>query len=724
MNVEVLVDKLPKFDINEISFDEITYEPENLLLMGEGGRGKVYAIEDEPDKVFKYQMPIEYPPQGKCSQEGYDITHPFTTYESIYPENRNIITMPAIVSEGLIGGMINKLLNLKYTVNFLRTYDIGYLPDVATSFLTLEKLWVGIENIIHTEDDFLLLLFQFLHAIMVAQEMVSLTHYDIHPGNLLYSPTDSEYIRYPLINKTLNVKSGGFVLKIADFGLAVAKYNSTFVNPYPYNCIQRTYAVFNPQYDILAFWGALLVDTPSPFLKNNPFVNKVRRMNRELLIRLLKIFFNPPENLIDYDEIRKWVTSTYFSVNVPTRPRWRPKDLDWVKYFRMKNVHYLLDNISTILEERGLATTRQVEGTIIRLTPLPRYILNQIAPEVSYFTAQAPTVDSEILPGIRLRSFNVKSIGHVKYYNLVPSKKESQQCRDSGTNEVERTQYVSEVIINLQKAMANGYRFNLDCCRVSLLDYMSLNKLDGVAINGGFFDINKTYLPNANFKNRRLTKNSVQIPKIYYKFFGMYNIDEKGHIHLGHISEERMKSQQFEACGPLLVYNGKVEITEEIINTVHKNTLAFQCAIPTVAGNKKKLLTLDESSANSCNRPSELAPDMKIPNCDAITGGELSHAGNPNPRSMILSRVSSQGENQIVFVVVEGRNDRGDGMDLVELARFAVERYRADRCISLDGGSSSNIIVKIPGNPTYYVVNEKKQTKYPVGSIISFTKKE
>lgn len=724
MNVDALVDQLPKFDVKEISFDEIPYDSENLTLLGEGGRGKVYAIEGEPNKVFKYQTPIEYPPKGKCTQDGYDITHPFTVYESTYPENRHIMTLPAIVSEGLIGGMLNKLLDYKYTINFLRTYELGYLPDPATSFLTLEKVQTDIDQMVRNDNDFLLLLFQFLHGIMVAQEMISFTHYDSHPGNLLYIPTNLEYIKYPLVNKSVTIRTRGFILKIADYGSAVGKYRSTFVNPFPYNCIQRTYAVFNPQYDILAFWGSLLVDSPSPFLQNNMLVKKARNLDRDLLIRLFRIFFNPPGDLTEFDQIKDWITSTYFSVNIQARPRWRPRDLDWVKYFKIKSVHYLLDDLATLLQERGLATEEEVGGSTIKLNRLPRYVLDQIAPEISYFTAQQPSVDSEVLPGIRLRSFSVKSLGEVKYYNLVPSKKETQQCRNNpGSNMVEKTQYISEVIINLDTAMANGYRFNLECCRVSLLDYMTLNKLEGVAINGGFFDINKSYLPTALFKNRHLSKNSVQIPNIYLRFFGMYNIDEKGLIHLGRIEPERLKSAQFEACGPLLVYDGKVMITEEVINIIYKNKLPFQCSIPTVPGNKNKFLTLNEASANFCNRPAPLPPDIQIPNCDAITGGELSHASNPNPRSMILTRINSQGAHQIVFVVVEGRNERGDGMDLIELARFAVERYKADRAVSLDGGSSSNIVLKMPGNPTYYVVNEKKETKYPVGSIISFTKK-
>ncbi len=726
MNVKTLIDQLPSFKIEDLYVQNVPYDPNDLRLIGSGLTGRIYAIGKDPYKILKYQQPQQS--QNPCQQEAYNVLHPFTYYSTPYPLGRHILTIPNVISEAYIGGMITDLLERKYTINFPATYQVGYLPTDAASYITIDKLEPDLSQVIKSEADFLLMWFQILHALMVTQEMLNFTHYDLHAGNLLWQPLDPKVkISYPLKGRRIVVPSRGYMMKLSDFGLSVGKFKGTIVNPLPYNCVQKTYGVFNPYYDVVSFWGSLLIDVPS--LQGNPLIQVFKNLDKLFLSEILRIFFDPPIDLGTYDEIVAWIKSTYFSVLVDGRSWWRPKDLDWVKFFHMKNCHQLLSELADLmiklkLASQGSTQTRKGSADIIYLERLPEYKLDKLAPEVDYFTSHSGNVSVKIANGIQVNSYSISYRSLIKDYNLVPLPKHEQLCLTTGPT-VDKTQYISEVIITPSLAIKNDYTFRLDCCKESLQDYLVLNKLDGAVINGGFFDIHKSYLPTAFFKNRRFSKNSIEIPDVYMRYFGMYHIGDDGILHIGQITESKFTAEQFEACGPLLVYNGKVVMTEDIIRTIHDNKMIFQCANPAIKGDTSKYLSPFNAKSNNCN-PSYMGNvpvDVEIPNCTTITGGELSHAGNPNPRSMLISRIDEKGQYEVIFVVIEGRENRGDGMDMVELANFAVERYHANRAIGLDGGGSSNIVVKIPGNPVYYTVNQTKETKYPVGSVISFVKK-
>jgi exopolysaccharide biosynthesis protein len=79
-------------------------------------------------------------------------------------------------------------------------------------------------------------------------------------------------------------------------------------------------------------------------------------------------------------------------------------------------------------------------------------------------------------------------------------------------------------------------------------------------------------------------------------------------------------------------------------------------------------------------------------------------------------------EDNIAFVVVEGREDRGFGMDLVQLAAYAKRRFNAKFAINLDGGRSSRIIIRKPGDSSVYTMTDTMKMKYPSGDLIAFTR--
>ena len=101
-----------------------------------------------------------------------------------------------------------------------------------------------------------------------------------------------------------------------------------------------------------------------------------------------------------------------------------------------------------------------------------------------------------------------------------------------------------------------------------------------------------------------------------------------------------------------------------------------------------------------------------LPSCSRIDPGELSHASNVNPRTAIGIR-----GNQVIFVYVEGRSQRGAGMDLVMLARYMAEVIKADVAINLDGGRSSQMMWKTVGSDHITQMNPKHNYIYPVGAL-------
>ena len=106
-------------------------------------------------------------------------------------------------------------------------------------------------------------------------------------------------------------------------------------------------------------------------------------------------------------------------------------------------------------------------------------------------------------------------------------------------------------------------------------------------------------------------------------------------------------------------------------------------------------------------------------NCNTIQPGELSHGANPNPRTAITIDATGR----ITFIYVEGRGERGMGMDLAQLAQLCI-RLGAVTAINLDGGMSSHFVWKKPGERVIYQLNPEHGITYPVGSIISYVKKK
>ena len=81
------------------------------------------------------------------------------------------------------------------------------------------------ENDKLNENEWISCLFQVIITLSVYQKTFSFTHNDLHTNNIMYIPTDKQYIHYCFNRIYYKVPTYGKIYKIIDYGRAIYKYN-------------------------------------------------------------------------------------------------------------------------------------------------------------------------------------------------------------------------------------------------------------------------------------------------------------------------------------------------------------------------------------------------------------------------------------------------------------------------------------------------------------------
>uniref|UniRef100_A0A6C0CL70 Protein kinase domain-containing protein n=1 Tax=viral metagenome TaxID=1070528 RepID=A0A6C0CL70_9ZZZZ len=81
------------------------------------------------------------------------------------------------------------------------------------------------ENDKLNENEWISCLFQVIITLSVYQKTFSFTHNDLHTNNIMYIPTDKQYIHYCFNGIYYKVPTYGKIYKIIDYGRAIYKYN-------------------------------------------------------------------------------------------------------------------------------------------------------------------------------------------------------------------------------------------------------------------------------------------------------------------------------------------------------------------------------------------------------------------------------------------------------------------------------------------------------------------
>lgn len=754
--VEDIDSFLQKFDINDHSSKQNIQKLEDYLAryspvpIGGGALGQVYKITSEKniEKIVKKTILCK-PAEDKstplitrqlCSvaQEG-DLVFKVPVSHN----NKTLILAPNYVTENLLGLLLAKSTE-EYTNGFMKTYS--FLFDRETHqrivYSITEKL-DKIEQNISTETDYAYMLFQLMHTLAAGQNTSKFTHYDLHTGNVMCRKYKQEKINcYDLGNSQYLYSKFDYDTVLIDYGFSRAEFGENILAPRvtlqpPFDMLDRF--EFNPYYDIYTILyfsfcnltGQNAVNYPEygpngiptgksvypeySLQQNQVYLNKALDISR----KLFSYFFN-----IEKDEVTDQYIKQYL-VNL-----WRPdpKKLLYMPH-RLSNAYEMTQKLANFIKK----VLPKYNGNLSNKTEILAYLNqnkffisdvfvnldnmkyfkspknNDNMPLYKYIAADTDSfkyVDilycNDLRNGLRNKdnalaySLNVRTNIVEGNFTLAPS----MQNRTRDFN----SQNIHVAGIDQENGLRNGYKFRFDCCGVDQRNYFAVRKNvdSGITINSTFFFIKSNFLPVGYYKSGD-TIIDKPIPENYASYYGVVGINNRGMLEINSYNN-RSKYNNVLSCGAILVRNSRKVFTYDMFNLKDK---------------QGRYLFVSAFDPNNSNAEWYDFGHGLVKNVNFIGNGELYHASNPNPRSII----GITQDNRVVFIHVEGRDNRGVGMDFDQLADVCMSLGLKD-ALNLDGGGSSKITWKKPGEDIVTVAGENVNFlgAYPVGAVISFVK--
>lgn len=171
-----------------------------------------------------------------------------------------------------------------------------------------------------------------------------------------------------------------------------------------------------------------------------------------------------------------------------------------------------------------------------------------------------------------------------------------------------------------------------------------------------------------------------EVPEIYKDFFGVigFSLDSKGNLRVPSITKAPTTVQDIVLSGGPILVSPDGNFTDQIARSADPN------------------LVIRRLSRTGQNRD-VFGPC--ISDTDTI-GGYLNHALSPNPRLVI--GITANGD--LIFVSVEGRLNRGYGVDFIQLENI-MKSLGCASAINLDGGKTSDIMYKPENSIPSVLVN-------------------
>lgn len=711
-NMEMILSRLENMTLEKSDFlpTKQMYQVYMNVSKNPSGRGYLSSIFDVVENEIARHVVKISRPCLQSVQVNIDLCKILVEQGAIFKlpyDNNTLYMMPNTLSEGVISGILNEFPFRKQCPLFGNTVGIFYSETDRTTYAFMDKyhakIMEVIENGISTQEIAYYILFQIAYALAKAQELHEFTHYDLHTGNIVF-----EKINNPVEYNIRTSATGGinvellnpfsFNVRIIDFGFARIKRKNVIIHPrVGVKSLVDIYAVFNPCYDLTSFIGIILqlVESPRAYSGEtveiaNGFKNT---LGREGLIDILRFMYNITDPSFDYK-------SLYY------KDIWRP--LHVTKYHNnAKTMYemalYFLGKMSAL--GPTIKSYYRDDNKLYRQkdyaigVPETSIVLNSVTDSGIGFILHYPDIRNVIRSWARTTT---KPYYHHTFGNI-----------DGHTPK----QIITVMYVDSEKAMQEGYMFTTVCCKMDPKEFMKSHT--GVAINGGFFDINNSFRPIGPYRqtnNLQVYESYIEIPPLYVKDYGVVIFDgKKSGITIMQYDEyvqiEHKEDNVF-VSGPMLVRNGNIVFTDANIksSTIYheKQIYPYQCREP--RNPTESSFKFLESNIREING--------YIPNCSKVVPGELSHASNPNPRSMLIKR-EKDNFGDYAFVVVEGRGNRGDGMDLDLMARLA-KSLKAIDAINLDGGRSSTLAWNF--GTKVYTNNDQRIDKYVAGNIIAMVK--
>jgi hypothetical protein len=660
-------------------------------------------------------------------------------------ERKQILLTPNYFSESLIGILLSSSTIAKHTPSFPKIYGFQYdEKNPNKKIYTVMEPLKPVLPLLTDEANLLYFVFQLSAALNTAQKLGRYTHWDLHSGNVLSRPKDVGIVRvYELNNGKYLYTQFDYDTIIIDFGMNRMETTEEIIVPKinfpaPELCKDLTIDQLRevarqqnvPNYlnmtkdELCIFFGVKFHDNkglPDAFnaYEFNPYYDL-------FTILYFTMFIDgklPIAGSVELEIIRNRLMSGFLGIKNDENTIAKHIDSILMNYWRPDpNAFgtYTKGGISPMIPENFMSV---IAGIIEKITKrnyddFDTYNKHQLSQLL--YNQKILVLDNLInLDG----QSNIKS---TVIHSLVP-KKESMntiyyQTRLLDTAKMDYikidtrheiinnvSQYLHIATIDQKEGIKGGLKFRLDCCRVGIRNFFRTDKIiSGVAINAGFFQIRSDFTPVGYYKTAdMLSKNP--IPGMYESYYGMVGTASNGLLGLRrNVSETAAASfTNVVTIGPVLLWDNEIVMTEQILDEIDNGIAKFHCTPP-------------PQNENANAKYFKSTTGIEVPNCNTIFPGELSHASNPNPRSAIAMNDKT---GMVYFVYVEGRNQRGAGMHLLELAHLC-KNIGATHAINLDGGGSSQLVWRSPGETIIGQTNPDHNFEYPVGNIISFVKEK
>lgn len=638
-------------------------------------------------------------------------------------DNKTIVFAPNYISETIIGILLGRPELAKYTSAFPEVKGFQIDKKEEKTYTVMEKL-EPIKPYLERNPKrpeavpVIYMIFQMAVALNAAQKLYRYTHYDIHPENYLAKAIDPDIVYvYSLPNGKYVYTLFPFDSKIIDFGFNRMELGNFVITP--------KLTLFNPTgktVDLLNFYNFDPYYDLFTIIEGAPYHDITDKY------RMLYIYLKFEERGIPFDDEGKVYEILDRDLARITEGKWRPNPNN-------VNMVGIIDNgfesfealppctpeeflirFSDAFDPEGskqeLASTLKNTGFAVfdrladltghkgikgyKLFPYPTgYNISIPQPIKTVSSRQTKTEISKYIavqPEIKGLSNNIP-LEKKEYNRTIPKKGNIEGKIDD--------QRVHFIMSNQLGAVQQGYKYHMDCCRIDIRELLRRPQIEsGIAINASFYKFDSDYNPLGYFHTPDMETNN-PIPELYKEDYGMIGINKDGLLEIEHYltkEEADKKFSQVVSVGPILVWDKTPLITSEKMETTVDGIYKYQCKL----------------AGNTSGRPRVFNDGIR--NCDYIFPGEFSHAANPNPRTVIAIKGAMIG-----FYYIEGRLQRGYGMDLVMLANYLV-KFGWEKAINLDGGGSSQMVWKSPGDDFITQANPRHDFSYPVGSVISLTK--
>lgn len=661
---------------NTSQFETEIRNPQTVRIGAESAVGNVYITPSgKIIKEGKYcRQPAPHLLNELCqlSVKGSYVYHIPNT-----PSKKKTILAPNYFIEPIVGKIIYNYTK-KYTPSFMKITSFAWNKNTSTSFIEMEKL-ESPSNSVKSLSDYIYFVFQIIWAIKTGQQTNKFVHYDLHPDNILCRKHQT------IIQSSYELPDGNFLYTQKDFDAVIIDYGhsrcetkNSILTPrltFKFNNISSRefidYYEFNPYYDIFS----LLYTFTNRQSMTRQFPNWVGASTNgvQFTTNLLTTFLNGNDIQNILITPTGWRPNPEKLANATFRTL-TPSEMLIVIAKNIgsvppQNVVERLNSHEIVVSDYFSKTSRCFKG----VPELERM-------NIVYNLYTYPLKLNDSFDGITFQTLT-GSIAGVRNTIALFNHTIGNNARNTGGF---YNQYIHIATIKPN----SNYQFRFDCCKIDLKNYFQSNFKSGVAINATFFNITSNYNPIGFFKSTEGEFiSNVPIPDGYSDYYGIVGIDLEGKLKIDTINNSN-KYQSVLTCGPILVWNSEQIITDSLIEN---NPILFQCDL------------------NNDN-----VPPM---NCGNIIPGQLTHASNPNPRTALI--IHNNG--YVSFVIIEGRDQRGDGMDLAQLAQFCAFND-GKFAINLDGGRSSQMYYKKPNSKLIYGENPNHDNAYNIGSIISYVK--